>query len=567
MRPFGCPVTILNTIDHLGKFDGKADEGFFIRHSLNSKAFILFNSRTMIVEENLHIRFSKSTPNVVGSGPDWLFDIDAQTKTMNYELIITITQSNGFVGTKASDNASQARKETEHVKDYILLPLWIDDPPFSQDPNSSHDDGSKPSSDDGKKVEKRKLIIELQFDLNMPALEDVITFEFSSNDEDDGAVAHINNLDTTIQVSPIPTTRIHKDHPLDQVIGNLQSATQTRKMSKNLEEHGFLVLFNKEQTIKIFKTACLLAFYHRKNLKRNKKDERGIVIRNTTRLVVQGYTQEEEINYDEVFALVARIEAIELFLAYASFKDFVVYQMDVKVLFSMGRLKKRYKAVHKELGDRLVRAATTASSLEADDKDRMKLDELMALCTNLQNMVLDLKKTKTTQHNEIASLKRRVMKLEKRNRSRTHGLKRLYKERRTDAIDADEDITLVSVQDDADKEMFDMDTLDGEEVFVGGQNDNVVEEVVDAAKVSTAAITVTITTEEITLSQELEALKTSKPKDKGKGIMIEEHVQPKKKDQIRLDEEVDLKLQDKFDEEERLAREKSKKERNQYLFD
>ncbi|GJW19460.1 putative ribonuclease H-like domain-containing protein [Tanacetum coccineum] len=73
----------------------------------------------------------------------------------------------------------------------------------------------------------------------MPALEDYSIFDFSRDDEDDGAVADINNLDTTIQVSPNPTTRIHKDHPLDQVIGDLQSATQTRKMSKNLEEHGF----------------------------------------------------------------------------------------------------------------------------------------------------------------------------------------------------------------------------------------------------------------------------------------------------------------------------------------
>ncbi|GKD28753.1 ribonuclease H-like domain-containing protein [Tanacetum coccineum] len=127
MRPFGCPVTILNTIDHLGKFDGKADEGFFIGYSLNSKAFRVFNSRTRTVEENLHIRFSESTPNVVGSGPDWLFDIDALIRTMNYEPI---------------------------VADYILLPLWTTDPSYSQDPKSSHDDGSKPSSDDGKKVDE-----------------------------------------------------------------------------------------------------------------------------------------------------------------------------------------------------------------------------------------------------------------------------------------------------------------------------------------------------------------------------------------------------------------------------
>ncbi|GJT69622.1 putative ribonuclease H-like domain-containing protein [Tanacetum coccineum] len=206
MRPFGCPVTILNTIDHLGKFNGKADEGFFVGYSLNSKAFRVFNSRTRIVEENLHIRFSENTPNVVGSRPDWLFDIDALTRTMNYEPIVAGTQSNGFAGTKASDNAGQARKETEPVKNYILLPLWTANPPYSQGPKSSQNDGSKPLSDE---CERRV-----------------------------GAQADMNNLETTIQVSPIPTTRIHKDHSLDQVIGDLQSATETRRMSKILEEHG-----------------------------------------------------------------------------------------------------------------------------------------------------------------------------------------------------------------------------------------------------------------------------------------------------------------------------------------
>ncbi|GKA20057.1 putative ribonuclease H-like domain-containing protein [Tanacetum coccineum] len=143
----------------------------------------------------------------------------------------------------------------------------------------------------------------------MSALEDDSIFDFSRDDEDDAAMADMNNLDTTIQVSPNLTTRIHKDHPLDQVIRDLQSATQTRKMSKNLEEHG------------------------------NKKDERGIVIRNKARLVAQGYTQEEGIDYDEVFYPVARIEAIRLFLAYASFKDFVVYQMDVKSAFLYGKIE------------------------------------------------------------------------------------------------------------------------------------------------------------------------------------------------------------------------------------
>ncbi|GJX17145.1 putative ribonuclease H-like domain-containing protein [Tanacetum coccineum] len=200
-------------LDHLGKFDGKADEGFFIGYSLNSKAFRVFN------------------------------------------------------GTQSSVTGTP-------VKNYILLPLWTADLPYSQDPKSSHDDGSKPSSDDGKKVDEDprkdseckdqekednvnstntvnaagtnevndvggKTSIELPFDPNMSALEDYSIFDYSSNDKDDGAEDDMNNLDTTIQVNPILTTRIHKDHPLDQVIGDLQSATQTRKMSKNLEEHGF----------------------------------------------------------------------------------------------------------------------------------------------------------------------------------------------------------------------------------------------------------------------------------------------------------------------------------------
>ncbi|GJS79258.1 putative ribonuclease H-like domain-containing protein [Tanacetum coccineum] len=371
--PFGCPVTILNTIDHLGKFNGKADEGFFVGYSLNSKAFKVFYSRTRIVEENLHIRFIESTHNIVG------------------------TQSNGFTGTKASDNTSQARKETKPVKNYILLPLWTADPPFSQDPKSSYDDGSKPSSDYGKKVDENprkeseckdqkkednvnitnnvnivsstvnaagtnevnatggKTSIELPFDPNILALEDDSIFDFSRDDEDDGAMADMNNLDTTIQVSPNPTTRIHKDHPLDQVIGDLQSATQTTKMSKNLDEHRFISTIQQRTNHKDLQNclfACFLSLEEPKKVIDALKDLswieamqeellqfKGIVIRNQARLVAQGYTQEEGIDYDEVFAPVSRIKEIRLFLAYASFKDFVVYQMDVKSDYLYGKIE------------------------------------------------------------------------------------------------------------------------------------------------------------------------------------------------------------------------------------
>ncbi|GJZ45962.1 hypothetical protein Tco_0593558 [Tanacetum coccineum] len=140
----------------------------------------------------------------------------------------------------------------------------------------------------------------------------------------------------------------------------------------------------------------------------------------------------------------------------------------------------RFENVSKHSNDSLLARGNTLRS----DEDSLKLNELMELCTNLQNRVLDLEKTKTTQANEIASLKRRVKKLKQKKRLRTHRLKRLYK---------------LVFKMDADKEMFNVNALDGEEVFVAGQNENVVEEVVDAAQVSTAATTVTITTEEITL--------------------------------------------------------------------
>ncbi|GJZ70485.1 ribonuclease H-like domain-containing protein [Tanacetum coccineum] len=94
MRPFGCHVTILNTLDYLGKFDGKSDEGFFVGYSMNSKAFRVYNIRTRKVEENLHIRFLEDKPIIAGDGPKWLFDIDVLTKSMNYVPVVIGTNSN-----------------------------------------------------------------------------------------------------------------------------------------------------------------------------------------------------------------------------------------------------------------------------------------------------------------------------------------------------------------------------------------------------------------------------------------------------------------------------------------
>ncbi|GJS54073.1 putative ribonuclease H-like domain-containing protein [Tanacetum coccineum] len=262
----------------------------------------------------------------------------------------------------------------------------------------------------------------------------------------------------------------------------------------------------------------------------------------------------------------------------------------------------RSKNVSKLSNDSLLVRGNTLRS----GKDSLKRQELMALCTTLQSRVFNLETTKTTQANEIASLKRRVKKLEKKNKSRTHKLKRLYKVglsamvessedeeslgddaskqgRRITDINDDEDITLVNDQIDTDAEMFDVDTLTGDEVLA--------EQVV-------AAKDVNLSVDEVTLAQALAALKSAKDsaatiitaiiptprkiivfqepcttttissqqpsqanvQDKGKGKMIKPEKPMKKKELIRLDEEIALKFQAEFDEEVRLVREKAEKE-------
>ncbi|GKC85034.1 putative ribonuclease H-like domain-containing protein [Tanacetum coccineum] len=171
----------------------------------------------------------------------------------------------------------------------------------------------------------------------MPNLEEIV---YSDND----AEVDMNNLNTFMSVSPILSTRLHKDHPLEQIIRDIHSAPQTRRITKSVTEHepkkvtqaltdpSWIEAMQDELLqFKLQKVWTLVELPYGKRaigtkwVYRNKKDDRGIIVKNKARLVAQGYTQEEGINYDEVFAPVARIEAIRLFLAYASFMNFIVY--------------------------------------------------------------------------------------------------------------------------------------------------------------------------------------------------------------------------------------------------
>ncbi|GKA03269.1 putative ribonuclease H-like domain-containing protein [Tanacetum coccineum] len=420
MRPFRCPLTILNTLDSLGKFDRKSDEGYLLGYSTTSKAFRVYNKRTKRVEENLHIDFLEDQPNVAGTGPNWMFDLDFLTNTMNYIPVSVENQVNVDAGTQDSYVAGSSGKDKEPTQEYILLLLHphkirilVEDiapaahekpsesSPKDNDVQDSEDvadkEGQHQMTEDEQVLhdELEKMIAQevatsinklstgrssvsttitpyvsaastptgandgessfvylggkipidastlpnadLPIDPNMPDLEDDSDafsndgiFNRAYDDENVGAVADFNNMDDTINVSPIPTLRIHKNHPKDQILGDPKSTIQTRGKIQKFKLQKVWILVDLLSGKKAIGTKWVF---------RNKRDERSIVVKNKARLVAQGFRQEEGIDYDEVFAPVARIEAIRLFLAFASFMGFPVYQMDVKSAFLYGTIE------------------------------------------------------------------------------------------------------------------------------------------------------------------------------------------------------------------------------------
>nr|GEW89335.1 hypothetical protein [Tanacetum cinerariifolium] len=254
-----------------------------------------------------------------GSGPTWLFDIDSLTKTMNYQPVTAGNQTNPSAGFQDKFNAEKAGEEID--QQYISAQLRKqDDKTKKEAKGKSHVESFtgyrdfsaefKDCSDNSINEVNAGGTIAPTVGQNSPnsantfstvELED-ITY---SNDEDDvGAEADFNNLETSITVSPILTTRVHKDHPVSQIISDLSSTTQTRNM----------IRVEPKRVHQALKDPSWIEAMQEELLQFKMKKEEGI-------------------DYEEVFAPIARIEAIRLFLAYASFMGFIVYQMDVKSAF------------------------------------------------------------------------------------------------------------------------------------------------------------------------------------------------------------------------------------------
>nr|GFC75224.1 hypothetical protein [Tanacetum cinerariifolium] len=229
----GCLVTILNTLDPLGEFDGKADEGFFVGYSISR------------------------------SGPTWLFDIDTLTKSMNYQPVITGNQPNpsavhvslsSSAKTKKHDDKTKReakgkspvelstgfRNLSEEFKDFSNNIINGDNaastpvPAVGQNLTNSTNTVSAAGPSNtvvNPTLGKSSFVDPSQYsdDPDMPALEENT---YSDDEEDVGAEADFSNMETNITVSPIPTTRVHKDHHVTQIIGDLSSDPQTRSMTR-----------------------------------------------------------------------------------------------------------------------------------------------------------------------------------------------------------------------------------------------------------------------------------------------------------------------------------------------
>ncbi|GJR00725.1 putative ribonuclease H-like domain-containing protein [Tanacetum coccineum] len=333
-------------------------------------------------------------PNVKGVGYRWMFDIDYLTDSMNYIPVSLDNQSNPHAGTSEVTNSAgtlqspnaNASEEADEDEELIVVPTAIKHSAAKVGPRKSSTNSKEEkfltelqnlqtqekeafstgiSEDTPEILAFRRDLDQLaqkhlrevttdkatstnsvnsgsepantqpadQDDSDMPELTifnkpQKGIFDEASYDEE-GMVHDFNNLPTKVAVSPIHTLRIHNIHPQSQILGDPKSSVQTRSRVKQTSGAHALVwiLVDLPHGAKVIGTKWVY---------RNKRDERGVIVRNKARLVAQGYRQEEGIDYDKVFAHVARIEAIRLFLAFALFKGFIVYQMDVKSAFLYG---------------------------------------------------------------------------------------------------------------------------------------------------------------------------------------------------------------------------------------
>ncbi|GJZ11745.1 retrovirus-related pol polyprotein from transposon TNT 1-94 [Tanacetum coccineum] len=335
------------------------------------KAFRVYNIRTRKVQENLHVGFLENKPMIEGNGPKWLFDLDSLTQSMNYVPVAAGTFSNDFAGIQG---VSESSTSSQQDQDWIAMPIWKDASYFGDATPNIVDDATE-ESHDGSNIQNNGRVDQQVNtarqevntgsrdvstaipEVNTATPEDLMgpIPTFKDTQVEDQQIK-LGNISPSYAVSSTPHIRIHKDHPIDHVIGDVQSSVQTRRMTTSYSELGFLGAIYEGKTHQDLHTclfACFLSHEEPKRVFKALSDPAWVEamqeellqfklqkVVDLPKVIEQfGHTQEEGIDYDEVFAPVARIEAIRIFLAYASYMGFMVYQMDVKSAFLYGQIE------------------------------------------------------------------------------------------------------------------------------------------------------------------------------------------------------------------------------------
>ncbi|GJT26857.1 retrovirus-related pol polyprotein from transposon TNT 1-94 [Tanacetum coccineum] len=289
LHVFRCPVYIHNHKDHLGKFDEKADDGYLFRYSLVSKAFRVFNTRRQQTKETYHITFDES-PNAIKFLKPSVDNINiAENKRYPPDEYLHPYEPSQRYQTNSNDVS-------------FIEPYESPEPVVLETEVSSDQNGQTAQTDE-------------IFNHNLS--------EHSNHNNDEKIIDNLSNTED-IQISGYLSSPNVEDTSVQDTISipnpplSIPSVVTLAPQDRWSQDKHIKLVF------------------------KNKRDETRIVIKNKERLVAQGYNQQEVIDYDETFALVARLEAIRNFLAFATYMNFIVYQMDVKSAFLNGKLKEVY---------------------------------------------------------------------------------------------------------------------------------------------------------------------------------------------------------------------------------
>nr|GEX13166.1 hypothetical protein [Tanacetum cinerariifolium] len=357
MKPFGYLVTILNTRDNLGKFEGKAEEGYLVR----TKETLVAGQdekKKELEQEYILIPICTTGPLISQDAKDSVDDAGKKAPKVDAGEASDNGGHDNQVSRSEDGSLFQQDRQTEHNNitndiNTVSSPVSTAGPSFvnaaSQIPLNAIGPSASTNTFEEYSFEQFSPFKNAFSLPHVPMVTPIDDTRIFGNAYDDDVLedeVDMNNIDSSYAIPE--ATNFLKDHPQEQVIGSLETPVQTRHMSKTHEEFGLLSSVHKlrrtnHKDFQNFLFACFLSQMEPKKPVQALQDPSWVEPMQEELLqfkLLKGHTQEEGIDYDEVFAPVVRIEAIRLFLAYASFKDFVVYQMDVKSVFLYGKIEK-----------------------------------------------------------------------------------------------------------------------------------------------------------------------------------------------------------------------------------